>query len=198
MLGIVLFAVTTTRPWEVDRITEGVGAIYLEAWDRFARHAEQSGVGYLRGSGRLVDAYARLLDSPDPDTRDAASQAWAEWEDAHIAIDGNGPAHRDSRWDDTRYRHAFAWLTSHYWSHNAFSDPPLLERVGVLPGIPAILIHGRRDVSGPAGTAWLLHQSWPGSELFVVEHEGHGGPDMVAEWERANRRLLARVERPAD
>ncbi|MFT4218190.1 MAG: alpha/beta fold hydrolase [Micropruina sp.] len=41
VIGIVLFAVTTTSREEVDWITEGVGAIFPEAWDRFAGYAER-------------------------------------------------------------------------------------------------------------------------------------------------------------
>jgi proline iminopeptidase len=37
--GIVLMAVTTTSRAEVDWITETVGAVFPEAWDRFAGHA---------------------------------------------------------------------------------------------------------------------------------------------------------------
>jgi proline iminopeptidase len=40
--GIVLLAVTTTSRFEVDWITETVGAIFPEAWDRLAGHAEQA------------------------------------------------------------------------------------------------------------------------------------------------------------
>lgn len=78
--GLVLFAVTTTSRREVDWITEGVGAVFPEAWDCFACHAEQSGIGYERGHGRLVEAYGRLMESPDPAVRDAASREWALWE----------------------------------------------------------------------------------------------------------------------
>lgn len=41
--------------------------------------------------------------------------------------------------------------------------------------IPAVLIHGRHDVSGPLDTAWHLHQRWPASRLVVLEDAGHGG-----------------------
>lgn len=40
VLGIVLVAVTTTSRAEVDWITEGVGAVFPEAWDRFAAPVE--------------------------------------------------------------------------------------------------------------------------------------------------------------
>ena len=45
--------------------------------------------------------------------------------------------------------------------------------------IPAILIHGRYDVSGPLDTAWDLHRAWPASQLVVLNDAGHGGSDMT-------------------
>lgn len=192
VLGIILFAVTTSRRWEVDWITEGAGAIFPEAWDRLAAHAEAAGIGYRRGRGRLVEAYTRLMASPDAAVREAASQEWALWEDVHISIGTDG-LHRSPRWDDDRARHTFVRLVTHYWAHDGFCDPPLLERMDRLAGIPGVLIHGRRDVSGPAVTAWEVHRRWPGSELIVVEEDGHGGEAMVEEWTAANTRLVERV-----
>jgi proline iminopeptidase len=187
VLGIVLMAVTTTSRFEVEWITENVGAVFPEAWDRLARHAEVAGIGYRRDRGRLVEAYASLLSSPDADVRDAASRAWAEWEDHHITI-GTGGYRRDPQWDDDDYRRCFATLTTHYWAHDAFLDPPILERMHRLRNIPGTLIHGRRDISGPLVTAWQVHRAWPGSELVVHEDEGHGGPAMVEAWCAANSR----------
>lgn len=188
--GLVLFAVTTTSRAEVDWITEGVGAVFPEAWDRLAAHAEGAGIGYRRGEGRLVEAYSRLMESPDPAVRDEASLEWALWEDTHVSI-GAGGLHRNPRWDDPRFRHAFVRLTTHYWSHEGFCDPPILSDVEALRGIPAVLIHGRRDISSPVVTAWRLHRSWPGSRLVVDEGDGHGGASMAERWRAANDELLA-------
>lgn len=207
VLGIVLMAVTTTRRTEVDWITETVGALYPEAFDAFASHAEDAGTGYLRpdpvtgerrSDVRLVEAYARLAADPDPAVHGPATRAWADWEDWHIAI-GAGTAHggtvqHDARWEDDAFRIAFVRLTTHYWAHDGFLDPPLLERADRLAGIPGVLIHGRTDVSGPAQTAWELHRRWPGSELILDEGEGHGGAAMVAAWTAANDRLADRLE----
>ncbi|WP_256980904.1 alpha/beta fold hydrolase [Rhodococcus sp. 14-1411-2a] len=165
-----------------------------EAWDRFATFAEQAGVGYRRGHGRLVDAYDRLLDSPDLALRDSASREWALWEDVHISI-GTGGLRRDPRWEDDRFRLAFVRLATHYWSHDGFCDPPLLDRAAGLRDIPGVLIHGRRDVSGPAVTAWRLHREWPGSTLLVDEGDGHGGRSMAARWDAANEELVERAQR---
>jgi proline iminopeptidase len=61
----------------------------------------------------------------------------------------------------------------------------VLDGIGAIAHIPAVLIHGRLDVSGPTETAWELHRRWPASRLVVVENEGHGGPVMVQELEAA-------------
>lgn len=55
VLGIVLFAVTATSRREVDWVTEGVGAIFPEAWDQLASHAENAGIGYRRDSTVPID-----------------------------------------------------------------------------------------------------------------------------------------------
>nr|WP_307876984.1 MULTISPECIES: alpha/beta hydrolase [Prauserella salsuginis group] len=75
----------------------------------------------------------------------------------------------------------FARLVTHYWSHCSFlDDGQLLRDIERLHGIPAVLIHGRYDVSGPLDTAWALHRAWPGSELVVLDDTGHRGGSMTA------------------
>jgi len=192
VLGLVLMAVTTTSRREVEWITEGVGMMFPEAWDRFAAFAEDSGIGYRRGQARLVDAYARLLSSPDRALREAASKEWALWEDTHVSI-GVGGFSRDPRWEDTAYRLAFATLTTHYWSNAAFSEAGLLAGMDRINDIPGWLIHGRNDISGPVVTAWNVHRLWPASNLIIDEGEGHGGASMIEAWSRANDELLAAV-----
>jgi proline iminopeptidase len=202
VLGVVLMAVTTTSRREVDWITEGVGAIFPEAWDALATAVEREDPTYRRGPDRIVEACAALLRGADDAARLRVARAWDAWESAHISLDAprtalgpasgaapsaTGPA------EDTARLLAFATLVTHYWARDGFLDPPLLERMGALEGIPAILVHGRRDVSGPVQTAWEVHRAWPGSELIIVEGEGHGGPAMVEHWRRANDRLADRL-----
>ncbi|MFK4788422.1 prolyl aminopeptidase [Microbacterium sp. ZW T5_56] len=162
---VVLTAVTTGRRAEIDWITEGVGMIFPEAWSAFA-----SGVPM---GGRVVEHYAALLRSPDPEVRAAAADRWDEWESTHISLDPawqSGPLHADPR-----QRQNFATLVTHYWAHDCFLPSEILSRAHELSDIPGVLIHGRHDVSGPAITPWLLHRAWPGSRLEIVESEGHGG-----------------------
>jgi proline iminopeptidase len=77
---------------------------------------------------------------------------------------------------------AFARLVTHYWRHGAWlEDGALLRGIGKLAGIPAVLVHGRLDVSSPLDVPWYLANAWPGSELVIVDEAGHssGDPGMT-------------------
>ncbi|WP_174800193.1 alpha/beta fold hydrolase [Methylobacterium currus] len=81
----------------------------------------------------------------------------------------------------------FATLVAHYWANDGFLRGPdaILSGMDRLGAIPGVLIHGRRDISGPAVTAWQLHRLWPASRLCIVEAEGHGGPGIAARMREA-------------
>jgi proline iminopeptidase len=129
--------------------------------------------------GDLCAAYARLLADPDPAVTDRAAQMWCTWEDVHISLAPDATS--SPRYADPTFRQVFARLVTHYWSNGCFlDDAPILPAMGRLAGIPAVLIHGRYDVSGPLDTAWDLHNAWPGSRLVVCEDAGHGGVTMTA------------------
>jgi proline iminopeptidase len=76
----------------------------------------------------------------------------------------------------------FALLVAHYWANDGFltNGQEIIPRIHELNGIPGYLIHGRRDISGPTGTAWQLQRRWQSSRLVVIEDEGHGGPSSMA------------------
>ena len=170
---VVLAAVTTTSPQEVRWITHEIGRVFPQEWAAF-----QTASTALDGEP-IVAAFARLLRSSDAAVRSAAASAWDAWESAHISLDpGASPG---ALIEDAREREIFATLVTHYWANAGFLPPEreIIPRIGQLTGIPGVLIHGRRDVSGPVVTAWQLHQGWPGSELHIVESEGHGGPQMM-------------------
>ncbi|MBO0728545.1 MAG: prolyl aminopeptidase [Acidimicrobiaceae bacterium] len=164
---LVLTAVTSGAREEIDWITEGVGAIFPEAWESFAAAARQG--------ERVVDAYARLLRHPDLAVRSSAADAWERWESTHVSLDPNWSP--GLRHEDPRERQNFATLVTHYWSNDCFlrGTRRIRDRVHELDGIPGVQIHGRHDVSGPAITPWLLQKGWPSSRFTIVESEGHGG-----------------------
>ncbi|BDY27619.1 prolyl aminopeptidase [Mycolicibacterium mageritense] len=165
--ALVLTAVTTTTPREVQWITRDVGRLFPAEWARF-----RAGAPEADRDGSLVDAYARLLADDDPAVREKAALDWCEWEDSHVNL---GPEPRRRLVAATpEFRMCFARLVTHYWRHAAWrAEGELLSGVAEIAHIPAVLIHGRLDVSGPPDIAWQLAQRWPAAQLHIVPGMGH-------------------------
>jgi proline iminopeptidase len=175
----VLAAVGLGRRIEVDWLTVFAGRVFPEAWDELTRHVPQ----HLRDE-RVVDAYRSLVFDSDPAVADAAALAWRRWEDAHVVTTQH--LKPNPRYEDPALRLAFARQVTHCWSNDHWlEDDDIIRRADRLAGIPCTLIHGRLDVSGPLESAWRLHHAWAGSELIVVEDEGHTGPAMFRHWSDA-------------
>ncbi|MEV4598391.1 prolyl aminopeptidase [Amycolatopsis sp. NPDC049253] len=171
---LVLAAVTNGNRSETDWITRDMGRVFPREWERF-----RDGVPAAERDGDLSAAYSRLLHDPDPEVRAEAARAWCEWEDTHMSLAPDAAPFLSVA--DPAFQLAFARIVTHYWSHGCFlDDGQLLRDIERLHGIPAVLIHGRYDVSGPLSTALELHRAWPGSELVVLEDTGHGGGSMTA------------------
>lgn len=186
ILGVALAAVTTTSRDEVKWITEDVGRIFPEAWKDFSDAAK------AKPGERLVEAYARRLAGKDRDDARSAALSWDLWESTHISLDPNWRP--GVLFEDERERMTFALLVTHYWAHDGFlaNGQEIVPRVHQLNGIPGYLIHGRRDISGPAVTAWQLQQRWQSSRLVIIEDEGHGGPASMAALSKAVEEIAAR------
>jgi proline iminopeptidase len=68
----------------------------------------------------------------------------------------------------------FARLVTHYWRHAAWrADGELLRNVTRIAHIPAVLVHGRLDLSSPVDIAWQLAQAWLAAQLPIVPEVGH-------------------------
>ncbi len=183
---MVLAAVTMSRRAEIDWLYRGAGRFFPAEWERF-----RAGVPAADRDGDLVSAYARLLADTAPDVQERAAQDWCRWEDAVVALDPGSVA--NPRRADARFRLAFARLVTHYFSHHAWLDEgQLLREAHRLAGIPAVLIHGRLDLSAPLVTAWELARAWPSSELVVLDGAGHTSPDLGQQIVAATDRLAGR------
>ena len=173
---MILISVVTTSRREVQWVTRDAGRYFPEAWSRF-----REGLPLAQRDGDLIAGYVGLLRHPDPAVREKAAEEWCRWEDTHVAVHpGYTP---DPRYQDPKFRMAFARLVTHYWHHAAWlEDGTLLRDAGRLADIPAVLIHGRIDLSSPMDIPWHLAQRWPRSELVIVDNAGHGTsePAMAA------------------
>ena len=147
---IVICGVTMTRRSEIDWLYRGVGMFFPEEWERFRDAVPES------GRADPVAAYARLMDDPDPDVRARAAADWCAWEDTVIGAEPNGTPGVYSDRPDTDLQ-AMVRICSHYFANGAWlPEGALLRDAYRLAGIPAVLIHGRLDLSGPLQTAWDL------------------------------------------
>jgi proline iminopeptidase len=173
--GIVLGAVTSGTPREIEWITRDMGRVFPAEWDAFV-----GGLPESDRAGNLSAAYARLLADPDPVVRDEAARRWCAWEDTHVSLmPGWEP---DPRFDDPTFRQVFARLVTHYWGNDCFlGDGEILDGMDRIAHVPGVMVHGRHDVSGPLEVPYRLHQRWPASRLVVVDDAGHGGGGFVDE-----------------
>ena len=150
----------------MEWLTRGVRLLLPEEWQRFRDQVPMD-----QRESNLAAAYPRLLTCRDDVTADAAARAWCDWENALVAHETGGRG--DPRYEDPRFRLGFARLVTHYFSHAAWlEDDQLLSGAARLAGVPGVLVHGRLDLASPLDAAWQLHQSWPGSELVVLD-AGH-------------------------
>jgi proline iminopeptidase len=167
--ALVLAAVTAGRRLEVDWILRDMGRVFPREWDEFV-----SLVPAAAADGNIAAAYAQLLADPDPGVRRRAALAWCVWEDTHVSLMPDWEPWMQTL--DADEQLTLTRLVTHYWGNDCFlAKDQVFAAIDRVADIPATLIHGRYDVSGPLDTAWRLHQAWPASELVVVEDAGHGG-----------------------
>jgi proline iminopeptidase len=170
----VIAGVTTSRRSEIDWLYRGAGRFLPEQWERF-----RAGVPAADRDGDLLGAYARLMEDPDPAVRAQAANSWCAWEDALLSHEPGGTANA-FRGRAPADKLALVRICAHYFAHHAWlEDGALLRDAGRLAGIPAVLIHGRLDLSSPLDTAWELARAWPEAELAVIDDSGHSGSDTM-------------------
>jgi proline iminopeptidase len=175
VIAVVLAAVTAGTRRETDWITRDMGRVFPREREQFT-----GTVPVAEREGALSAAYARLLADSDPQLCAQAARQWCAWEGhAHVAGAGVGPAPQPPGpgvpADLRPVGHALL-------EPGCFvEEGEILANMHRLADIPAILIHGRYDVSGPLDTARRLHRAWPKSKLVVLDDAGHGGGSFTSE-----------------
>ena len=164
---LVLRGIFTLRPSEIDWFYEGGAAhVYPDLWEGFVEPVP----GVERG--RLVQAYRRLLDDPDPAVHVPAARAWARWESSTITLLPDPDMVEQFTQD--AFAVAFARIENHFFTHDGwFGEEQLIRDAGRLRDTPAVIVQGRYDMCTPATTAWDLHRAWPEAELHMIADAGH-------------------------
>jgi proline iminopeptidase len=168
---LVLRGIFTLRRWELDWFYNGpAGLLQPEWWARFEAPLRER---YGEASGLLVDGpdniarYHDLLFDPDPAVHGPAGVAWSTWEAATVTLEPNPSFIREM--SDPATGVAFARIENHYFVNAGwFREGQLIDEVGRIRHIPAVIVHGRYDVCCPARNAYDLAAAWPEAELRIV------------------------------
>jgi proline iminopeptidase len=153
--ALVLAPATMTRRSEIDWLYRGVGRHFPAAYERFRAGIDDD----------VLTAYAERLHDPDPAVREHAADEFSRWE---LAVVGARPW--PGRWASPAFRYGRARIVTHVFRHAAWLEEGALLRD---PGVPGVLVHGRRDLASPLAVAEELAGVWPDGELVVVDEGGH-------------------------
>jgi proline iminopeptidase len=123
--------------------------------------------------GNMLDAYYRRLTSEDEEVRLAAARAWSVWEGSTSKLFPS--QNLIDTFGDPHMALSLARIECHYFMNNAFFDTDnyLIENVGKIRHIPAVVVQGRYDMVCPMMSAWELHRAWPEADLRVIADAGH-------------------------
>lgn len=166
--ALVLRGIFLCRPSEVQWFyQDGASHIFPDYWQPYW--------DYIPENERhdMVGAYYKRLTSTNKDEQLKAAKIWSIWEASTSALYFRPEAMDE--YNDPHKALPFARIECHYFVNNAFfkTDNYLLENVGKLKNIPAVIIQGRYDVVCPAKSAWELHRAWPETKLNIIADAGH-------------------------
>jgi proline iminopeptidase len=146
----------------------GAGSLFPDLWDDYIAVIPEE------ERGDVMAAYYKRLTSTDPEVLQRAAVAWSVWEGATSYLRLKSDYVTKFR-EDAAFAAAFARIECHYFVNRGFlrSDNQLIEDVGRIRHIPAVIVQGRYDVVCPARSAWDLHKAWPEADLRIVGEAGH-------------------------
>ena len=166
--ALVLRGIFLCRPKEVRWFyQEGASEIFPDVWESFVSIIPEG------ERGDMLSAYHRRLTSNDRAVRLEAARAWSIWEGStsKLFMDQGLIDH----FGEPEFALAFARIECHYFVNNAFfaTENYLIENVGKIRHIPAVIVQGRYDVVCPLVSAWQLHRAWPEADLHITPDAGH-------------------------
>ncbi len=170
--ALVLRGIFLCRPQEIRWFyQEGASWIFPDVWEEYLKVIPEG------ERGDMVSAYYRRLTSEDEQVRLEAARAWSVWEGSTSKLYFDYSL--IERFAEPEFALAFARIECHYFMNNAFfeTDNFLVENVGRIRHIPAVIAQGRYDVVCPMRSAWELHRAWPEADLRVVADAGHSATE---------------------
>jgi proline iminopeptidase len=174
--GLVLRGAFLARRRDLDWFIgeDGVRRIYPDGWAQFIDCMP------IDERDDPMEALHKRLTGADELAQLRAARDWSRWTgQVTLGEDfvGEDADNRNSTSAVNRVR-----IEVHYAKNGYFiTENEVLEQCGKLARLPAIIVHGRRDLVCPAESAYLLHRALPGSDLRVLPKAGHiaDGEEMI-------------------
>lgn len=166
VIGLILRGIFLCRPSEIQWFLYGMREVFPENWRAFA--------GFLPEAerGDLLHNYHRRLIDPDPAIHMPAARSWSTYEGSCSTLLPS-PAVVQGFADDVTAL-GLARIEAHYFVNDSFLRPnQLIEDVGRIRHIPAVIVQGRYDMVCPIRSADDLHQAWPEATYQIVPDAGH-------------------------
>lgn len=192
--GLVLRGSLLGRARDLDWFTQpsGVRRLFPDAW-RVLETAVPEGPGdLLRRAGAAIDG-------ADDARRERVALAWEHYagQIATLSLpaeEANAPREEDAQ--ARAQRVAAASIEVHYACNGFFlRENQILEDMGRIAHLPAIIVHGRRDLVCTVDGAFALAAAFEAATLDVVRDAGHLGsePGIVDALVRAAQAMAARL-----
>ena len=183
---LVLRGIFLLRESELDWFyQQGASALFPDRWEAYVEPIPEP------ERSDLMRAFHRRLTGADRTAAIAAARAWAVWEGSTSFLLTDDDNVR--KWGEDDFALAVARIECHYFVNRGFlrDENQLLDDVGRIRHIPAVIVQGRYDVVCPMTTAWDLHRTWPDADFRVVPDAGHSAFEtgMTDELVRATDRF---------
>jgi proline iminopeptidase len=170
--SLTLRGIFLCRPKEIRWFyQEGASWIFPDVWAEYEKVIPEG------ERADYVSAYYRRLTSEDEAVRLEAARAWSVWEGSTSKLMFDYAM--IEKFADPVFALAFARIECHYFMNNAFfpTENYLIENVGKIRHIPAVIVQGRYDVVCPIRSAWELHRAWPEADFRVIPDAGHSATE---------------------
>lgn len=186
--GLILRGIFLCRKSEIDWFLYGLRNLFPEAWRAF------SGAIPENERGDLLAAYYRRLTDPDPAVHMPAARAWSIYEGSCSTLLPSPETVAYFAGDVVAL--GLSRIEAHYFSHDIFlPENSLLDNIGRIHDIPAVIVQGRYDAVCPIVSADDVHRAWPEAEYIIVPDAGHSAwePGICAELVKATEKFKAKL-----
>ena len=138
---LVLRGIFLLRESELDWFyQQGASALFADRWEAYVEPIP------VNERGDLMRAFHRRLTGSDRNAAIAAARAWAVWEGSTSFLLTDDDNVR--KWGEDDFALAVARIECHYFVNGGFlrGENQLLDDVGRIRHIPAVIVQGRYDV----------------------------------------------------